>query len=347
MIGGVVKSVALRGCHELITELGGSPERVARAAGIASKAFADPDLALDGGAIASYFELAAMHCGAEDFGLRLARQQGLMILGPIWVLARSAATVREALTDIVANIGYFASSLALALREEKTGLALCYDARLPGATPARQIVELGLASFCLELRTSLGPAWRPAAVQFRHSPPSDLSAHRQIFGDLVLFNQDRNALLVDRASCARPMRDQNDRAYRAMSSSLKLQAPSESPCERLRVELVIRALLPTGRFDLPSVAAELGMSARTLQDRLKRRGASFQGIVDAVRVELAEKYLRHSRLNSAEIAELLHFADSSALSRFMKAKAGATPSQVRRGTTIARGEAVDLSASDG
>ena len=346
MISGVVKSVALRGCHELITELGGAPERVARAAGIASKAFADPDVAIDGGAIATYFELAAMHCGAEDFGLKLARRQGLQILGPIWVLARSAATVREALGDIAANIGYFASSLAVNLREEKSGVALCYDVRLPGATPARQIVELGLASFCLELRNSLGPAWRPTAVQFRHSPPADPSAHRQVFGDMVMFNQDRNALLVDKASCARPMRDQNDRAYRAMSSSMKLQTPSEAPCEILRVELAIRALLPSGRFDLPSVAAEIGMSARTLQDRLKRRASSFQSIVDSVRVELAEKYLRHSRLNSAEIAELLHFADSSALSRFMKAKAGATPSQIRRGAPPLRAEGLDAAPSD-
>ena len=63
MIGGMVKSIALRGCHDLIAELGGSPDRVARAAGIASKAFADPDMNIDGAALASYLELAAMHCG--------------------------------------------------------------------------------------------------------------------------------------------------------------------------------------------------------------------------------------------------------------------------------------------
>ena len=151
---------------------------------------------------------------------------------------------------------------------------------------------------------------------------------------MVLFDQDRNALLLDRAATLKPMRDHNERAYRAMAASLRLQSPGEAPCDEVRVELAVRALLPSGRFDLPAVAAEIGVCARTLQLRLKRRGASFQGIVDAVRIELAEKYLRHSRLSAAEIAELLHFADSSALSRFMRTKAGATPSEIRRGATL-------------
>jgi len=331
MISGMIKSIALRGCQELIAELGGTPDRVARAAGVDPRAFVDPDIAINGGVVATYFELAAMHCGADDFGLRLARRQGLQILGPVWILARSASSIREALDDIASHMGFFASTLALNLREEKASVALCYDARLPGTTPSRQIIELGLASFCLELRNSLGPSWRPTAVQFRHAAPADASSHRQIFGDMVLFNQDRNALLIDKDSCSKPLREQNTRAYRALSSSLRMQTPEDAPCDEVRVELAIRALLPTGRFDLPSVAAEIGLTARTLQERLKKRGRSFQNIIDEIRVELAEKYLRNSRLSASEIAELLHFADSSAFSRFMKAKAGATPSDIRKG----------------
>jgi AraC-like DNA-binding protein len=330
MISGMVRSIALRGCHNLIAELGGSPERVARAAGIPNAAFTDPDMSIDGAALASYFELAAMHCSTEDFGLRLARRQGLQILGPIWVLARSAATVREALADICGHMGYFSSMVAIRLQEESVGFALDYELRAPGSVSTRQSVELGLASVCLELRASLGAAWRPLAVQFRHAAPADTSSHRQIFGDMLLFNQDRNALLLDRDSAQRPMRDQNDRAYRAMSGSLRLQSPGDTPGDEVQVELAVRALLPSGRFDLPAVATEIGVCSRTLQLRLKRRGTSFQAIVDAVRIELAEKYLRQSRLSAAEIAELLHFADSSALSRFMRTKAGATPSEIRR-----------------
>ena len=68
----------------------------------------------------------------------------------------------------------------------------------------------------------------------------------------------------------------------------------------------------------------------TDQARLARRGASFQGIVDQVRIELATRYLRNSQLTASEISERLHFADSTAFSRFMKTKAGVTPSEIRR-----------------
>ena len=339
MVNGMMKSIALRGCHNLIAELGGAPERVARAAGLSAQAFTDPDLAVDPDAVATYFDLAARHCGAEDFGLKLARRQGLQILGPVWVMARSAATVREALTDVSRHIGYFATSIIITLRDEPSVLAVAYDVSLSRDVASRQMVELGLASLCPELRNSLGPAWRPAAVQFRHSAPADLTAHRQAFGDHILFDQERNAVLLDKASAERPMRDQNERARRVLAASLKLQSPGDATCDVVRVELAVRALIPSGRFDLPAVAGELGLCTRTLQMRLKRRGASFQRIVDQVRVELAEKYLRHSRLSAAEIAELLHFADSSALSRFMKTKAGATPSDIRRGVAVKRREA--------
>ena len=153
-----------------------------------------------------------------------------------------------------------------------------------------------------------------------------------------MFDQERNAVLLDKTSADRPMRDHNDRARKVLAASLKLQLPGDAACDVVRVELAVRALIPSGRFDLPAVAGELGLCTRTLQMRLKRRGASFQKIVDQVRVELAEKYLRNSRLSAAEIAELLHFADSSALSRFMKSKAGATPSDIRRGAVIKRHE---------
>ena len=66
-----------------------------------------------------------------------------------------------------------------------------------------------------------------------------------------------------------------------------------------------------------------------------------------MRIELAEKYLRHSRLSAAEIAELLHFADSSALSRFMRTKAGATPSEIRRGAALAALPATTAQISHG
>ena len=72
MVNGMMKSIALRGCHNLIAELGGAPERVARAAGLSQQAFTDPDMSVDSDAVATYFDLAARHCGVEDFGLKLA-----------------------------------------------------------------------------------------------------------------------------------------------------------------------------------------------------------------------------------------------------------------------------------
>lgn len=327
---GTVKSIALSGSRDLIAELGGSPDRVARAAGMDQRALTLADLSVDCETVATYFELAARHCGAEDFGLRLARRQGLQIFGPLWALARSAATISEALEDIAGNIAFFSTAISLHLQDDAAGRALCYDIRTTGGVPVRQLTELGLACFCFELRQGLGASWQPVAVQFRHAAPADLGAHRRAFGTNVMFNQDRNALVVDRRSAQQPMRNPNERAHRVLGSALRLEGLGDAPGDEVRTELAIRAMLPSGRFDLSCVAAEMGMGARTLQARLARRGVSFQSIVDQVRIDLAHRYLRNSLLTASEISELLHFADPTAFSRFMRAKAGATPSEIRR-----------------
>src|SRR3546814_12037691 len=60
------------------------------------------------------------------------------------------------------------------------------------------------------------------------------------------------------------------------------------------------------------------MSKRSLQRRLTAAGTSFDAIVDSVRSDLAYAYLQDSRLSVAQIAETLHFSETSALSRAVR-----------------------------
>ncbi len=69
----------------------------------------------------------------------------------------------------------------------------------------RQVIELGLALFCNEIRHHAEPDWEPASVQFCHRAPPDLSLHRRVFGPALSFDQDRNAVRIQAEVLARPV----------------------------------------------------------------------------------------------------------------------------------------------
>lgn len=325
---GHVPSIGIAGVAELIADLGQDPVAIAIESGIPPEALVDRDIPIPGERVVALFELAATRCGVRDFALRLARRQGLHVLGPLWTVIRSAPSVRVAMQDLAANFDFHTSAAQVRVDEEPQSVAICYDTRVRAPAQDVQTIELGLGILCLALRSMLGPDWRPVAVQFRHAPPPDARPHRALFGDLTLFDQDRNALVLDYTAYAAPLRAGSGRTHTILARALAAKAPSRAG-DTVRVELMIRALLPDTLVDLAAVARELGLPARTLQHRLTQEGTSFQQILDRVRLELAEKYLTGSSLRLGQIAEILRFADSSAFSRFVRLKTGRPPSQIR------------------
>jgi AraC-like DNA-binding protein len=73
--------------------------------------------------------------------------------------------------------------------------------------------------------------------------------------------------------------------------------------------------MPYAPCTVEEVSRALDIAPRTLQLRLKRQGTSLTQVRDAVRADLAAKYLRHSDLSATAIAEMLGYADPTSLSR--------------------------------
>jgi AraC-like DNA-binding protein len=81
---------------------------------------------------------------------------------------------------------------------------------------------------------------------------------------------------------------------------------------------------------LPSVAAELGLSPRTLQRRLAEVGTSLQALLREHRQRMAERHLQSGAMPCARIAEALGYADSTVLWRAMKGWTGQSPRSLAR-----------------
>jgi AraC-like DNA-binding protein len=78
------------------------------------------------------------------------------------------------------------------------------------------------------------------------------------------------------------------------------------------------------------VAPALGVSARSLQRKLRAAGSSFEQELDQVRREVAEALLAQAHVSLGEVAARVGFAEQGSFTRAFQRWTGSTPSHARR-----------------
>ena len=97
---------------------------------------------------------------------------------------------------------------------------------------------------------------------------------------------------------------------------------------------IVRQLLPTGAATLDVVADQFSLHPKTLQRRLADEDTTFAALVDQVRKDAAERYLRSTRISLTHLARELGYAEQSVLTRSCKRWFGAGPAAYRNRTRM-------------
>jgi AraC-like DNA-binding protein len=101
---------------------------------------------------------------------------------------------------------------------------------------------------------------------------------------------------------------------------------------RVGVAGEIRALLIRDIANPPSltaIARLFKMSDRSLRRQLQEQGVSFRGLLDELRMQIALKYLRTTRLANEDIALALGFSDAANFRRAFRRWTNKSPSELR------------------
>ena len=327
-----VRSGVLAGAPELIRQLGADPVALAERCALDPAALRQPDLPVPGPAVVGFFEAAAMATACEDFGIRLAASQDLSVLGPLWMTMRSARNVLDALQVLEQFFVVHTTGAVVGLQRQPDGSAFVTYATSAGvSTGDRQTMELGLALLCHELRAHCGATWRPRAALFAHGRPRSLRSHQACFGTNLSFDQDRNAIWLDR-DCLDTALSSRSLPTHEMLKKVLVSRIDGAQAAAVKVESAMRALMPFAECSREQVARIANLSQRTLQRRLAEAGTSFQQLRDRVRADIALKYLRQSNLQAAQIAEILGYSEPAAFTRACRRQHGMTPSALRRGS---------------
>ncbi|HWJ08540.1 MAG TPA: helix-turn-helix domain-containing protein, partial [Nocardioides sp.] len=175
-----------------------------------------------------------------------------------------------------------------------------------------------------------GPDFRPTSVQLRHPVLTPAEDYLRDFGCRVAPGAECYGFRF-RAEVLGRRVDSDSAVHAVVRDYLDTIAVRSGADTTDAVARLVRRMLPTGGLSLELVAEQLAQHPRTLQRQLAAQGATFAGVVDAVRREEAERYLRDTDMPFGQLSGNLGFSEQSVLSRACRRWFGKSPREVRRG----------------
>ncbi|MBY5929605.1 AraC family transcriptional regulator [Halomonas sp. DP8Y7-3] len=324
----MVRAAALTGYPTLLSELGGSAHQALARLSLPGDYLDRPDRLIPVATKIDLLELGAQLSGCRHFGLLLGRHQNISMLGMVGLLIQQCDTLREAMVTIADQIGRHVQGLEVRLEERDDQAHYHFTYRVPGyIRPSRQHNDNTLMGAYNILTFLYGEPIKLRAVYLCGEEPKDLEPYTQQFHAALRFNHPENTLVFDRHCLDHAIAGGSPALRRLINSLLHRHRWDDIES---KVEWIITNLLPLDQVSLEAVATALDVPPRTLQDRLLKRGLSFQHLLDRVRMRSAQVYMLDTHLSLTEIADLLGYSQLSALTRSFKRVMGESPAQWRR-----------------
>jgi AraC-like DNA-binding protein len=194
----------------------------------------------------------------------------------------------------------------------------------------RFITEMQIGIHLSLMRDIMGAAFTPDQISVAYPGARDFGLPADQIGCRLSFASPTNQIVFRSAWLDRAANLGNKTTYPAVVALCdNLLNDLKS---RIGIAGEIRALLlrniahpPT----LTAIAKLLDVSDRSLRRQLGEQGISFRGLLDELRMQIALKYLRTTRLANEDIALALGFSDAANFRRAFRRWTNKSPSEIR------------------
>ena len=312
------KIAAFRRCGGLLSRLayergrkeGVDVEVLLRQAHLTLREIKNKDIPLGVQNQIKFVDLVANATSDPLLGFRLAYSFDLREIGLLYYVIASAENLLGSLLRVarysdVANEGVdleIKKGDLLRVRLHYSGVARHSDVHQ---------IEFWMASVVRICRTVIGANFKPLEVRIAHNRRKQVPEMEKLLRCTVKTGADVDEIVFSRESGEYPIVTAdpylNQLCVRLCEETLARLGKKTSSL-KIKVENAIAVLLPHGEMHFDAVAAELGMSGRTLARRLASEGHSFSKILDGLRSALARRYLAESEMSISEIAWLLGYS---------------------------------------
>lgn len=278
------------------------------------------------------WNLARDASGDDGFGIAAGERWSATTfhaLGFAWLASNSLG---EALRRMARYGRFLNDGLEYALLSEQVQYRFRISLDPNGAqTKANDVSsDAGIVALLKMCRLLLGNSFSPMQITCPHAPNGAGIVLETVARCPIRYDEDYIEMVFDRHDIERKLPSGNEELTQAHEQIiLKHLADLKQADLSTRAQLAILEQLPSGNIKESDIAAELGLSSRTLQRRLLEEGLSFQGLLQETRQKLADQYIRDENLSISEIAYLLGFSEQANFTRAFKRWNGQSPSRFR------------------
>jgi AraC-like DNA-binding protein len=295
---------------------------------------ADPGETVPQSTFLELLRLTLRRTGDRALGLRLAHAFDLRKQGFFGYALLSASSVRERVA-VHARYQRLRGLVAFTMCfEDDLLIAECSTQGLPPEL-APIILDFGFAGACIHHRRRLTRADTKMQLWVSYREEPHHRALRALVGGPVVFEAPCNRLQMMAADLDLPLAGDEHLAKLATAQlEASLDASSDaSPLagERALLQRVRERLRSRLAHDvsLEALAADLGVSPRTLRRHLVAHGTSYQALLEEERLSLAASYLLDTDEDVGWIATQLGYGDPSNFRRAFRRWTGKAPSAYR------------------
>ncbi len=244
-------------------------------------------------------------------------------------LVRSSGTLGEGIDRLLRFHAMLVGEPFFSTAIDGGNLLVVYGSRFEGETFRDAEVDFSLAVLAALLRDVTDGR---VLIHAHFARPEPTAPEPYVlFFDSVEWERGHDGILISPEYLAMPTRDADpvlcgilEEVVREQLASAHVAASTAS-----RVRRALTEHLADGP-SIEEVASIVGVSVRTLQDRLAEEATSFRDLLDEVRLRLAVQYLKRPELNVSEVAFLVGYSDATAFGRAFKRMTDESPGSYRR-----------------
>lgn len=326
----LVRTGAIEGYEKLVSQLGQNPAQILRKAGFSPVQLHQPNTYVAYAKLATLLDSSALLCEEPLFGLRLAVDQNLMVVGELALSVSHQPTLATALSyyDQHAHLHARGVRVQQQVRGELAEVSLNFDFTNPsGLMHLKQLSVCQLFNAIRVLVDNPGPYPK---FHLRQARPLQGNWQWQMPAGQLQFDSHLDGVSFPASWLARSPRRLEALVTDHLEQRIQFLESRYPNDLKAQVCHLISNLLPHGECSVGSVAAALSLHPRVLQKRLQAAGSNFGELLRDTRLDIARQHLLHSRLSITELALNLGYAEVAVFSRNFRSWTGHSPLQWRQ-----------------
>lgn len=203
-----------------------------------------------------------------------------------------------------------------------------------GKTP-RQRVEFAMFATLLLCQRVTRRELRPLVAEFAFPEPRDLHAYRMAFHCPLRFGQAASRMRLSRDDLQLPVIAEGESVFAIQDRAIEARlARSQRGLTAYRAAEETIRRLHLGEPRREDLARSLGLTDAVFDKRLRSESnTTFEQLLDGVRHDLAEQYLRHPGYSAAQVASLLGWDNTAQLTAACKRWFGLNVAEFKLGST--------------